>query len=62
MSHDYSSIQSLLKEDAEKLLDFDTPKIYKEHLHFPSPHFLDDIFSISDRSKKVIENLVSKKA
>jgi len=57
MSHDYSSIQSLLKEDAEKLLDFDTPKIYKEHLHFPSPHFLDDIFSISDRSKKVIENL-----
>lgn len=57
MSHNYSSIQKILEKDAEKLLNFKNPKISKERLSMPGPDHIDDVFSISDRSEKVIENL-----
>ena len=57
MSHNYSSIQKILGADAEKLLNFKNPKINKEKLSVPGKDHVDNIFSISDRSEKVIENL-----
>lgn len=57
MPQDYSGIQNLLGGEAENLLGFNSPKISTERLHVPSPKFFTDIFSQSNRSKKVIENL-----
>lgn len=57
MSHDYSSIQSILADEAEHLLGYSAPKISKERLHVPSPDHVDEIFSISDRSQAVLGNL-----
>ncbi len=53
----YADIQTLLADKAENLLGFNSPKIAKERLHIPSTSHLDDVFGISDRSEKVIENL-----
>jgi fructose-bisphosphate aldolase, class I len=53
----YTEIQSLLADQAEYLLGFSNPKISKERLHIPSPTFIDDITSISDRSEAVLKNL-----
>lgn len=53
----YSTIQHLLGSEAENLLGFQSPKIAKDRLHIPSPTHTEEIFSISDRSKKVIANL-----
>lgn len=57
MSYSFSSIQTLLGQDAETLLNFSTPKISKDRLHIPSPSHFAKIFSQSDRSKKVQQNL-----
>lgn len=57
MANDYSALQTILAGDSENLLGFDNPKISKDRLHQPSKKFIDEIFSISDRSKKVIANL-----
>ncbi len=53
----YSEIQTILGEEAEYLLGYDNPKIFKERLHVPSPDHVEAIFSISDRSQAVIDNL-----
>lgn len=53
----YSDIQSLLGEEAEKLLGFSSPKIPRERLHLPGKNFVKEIFGISDRSKEVQANL-----
>ncbi len=53
----YSVIQEILGQDAEYLLNFQAPKISKNLLHLPSKNFFEEIFSQSDRSKKVVENL-----
>ncbi len=55
---DISKIREILGPEAEYLLDFSTPKIPKEKLHLPSKHFFYKTFSISDRSHKVIDNLI----
>jgi fructose-bisphosphate aldolase, class I len=52
-----SSIQQLLGAKADSLLGFNSPKISKERLHLPGPDFLDRIFSVSDRSPRVLANL-----
>lgn len=57
MANDYSALQSILEGDAESLLGFDSPKISREHLHVPGPSYVKDVFGISDRSKKVMDNL-----
>jgi len=57
MSNDYSAIGQILGEDAEKLLGHECKTIPKENLHLPSREHINDVFSISDRSDKVIKNL-----
>lgn len=49
----FSSIQSLLGDEAQNLLGFSSPKIPKERLHLPGKNFVKEIFGISDRSKEV---------
>jgi len=53
----YTEIQSLLADKAEYLLGFSNPKISKERLHIPSPTFVDDVTSMSNRSDQVLKNL-----
>jgi len=55
MSH--SNTLSILGDQADWLLSFSQPKISKERLYLPSPTFLEDVFSQSDRSPVVIQNL-----
>lgn len=53
----YSDIQKILGKDAENLLSHECKTITKEKLHIPGPGFIDEIFSLSDRSEKVIKSL-----
>jgi len=50
-------ITKLLGKDANKLLGHKCKTIPKSMLHLPGPDFIDRIFSISDRPKKVLGNL-----
>ena len=54
---DYVSIQKLLGSEVDSLLNFNAPKISKDQLHVPGPGAMEKVFSESDRSKKVQENL-----
>ena len=53
----FSNIQTVLGSESEELLGFASPKIKKDRLHVPSPELIDTVFSISDRSDKVIRSL-----
>src|SRR4051812_48626842 len=57
MSIDFSKIQELLGDDAEHLLNYNTPKIPKSSLHLPSGDFVDRIWVHSDRSPNVLRSL-----
>ncbi|NQT32982.1 MAG: class I fructose-bisphosphate aldolase [Candidatus Omnitrophica bacterium] len=50
-------LQGILGEEAAYLLDHGCVTIPQEELHLPGPDHVDNIFSISDRSEKVISNL-----
>src|SRR5580692_1746524 len=52
-----SSIEQLLGAKAETLLGFKNPKISKERLHVPGPDFIDNIYAVSDRNLRVLNNL-----
>lgn len=52
----YQKIQELLGSKAESLLNH-TPKIPKERLHIPGPHWVDEIFLPSDRNVRVLRSL-----
>ena len=52
-----SHIRSQLGSHADSLLNHICKTIPKEKLHLPGPKTIEDIFTKSDRSKKVIENL-----
>src|SRR5690349_19536988 len=52
-----NDIQTLLGDQAESLLGFDSPKIPKERLHLPGPDFVDRVFMQSDRNNRVLGNL-----
>src|SRR6201984_459547 len=52
-----SSTQTYLGAKAESLLGFKSPKISKERLHLPGPDFVDRIWSVSDRSPRVLASL-----
>ncbi len=54
---EFADIRELLGEEAGDLLDFDAPKISREHLHVPGPDWIDRIFLPSDRSAPVLRNL-----
>ncbi len=57
MSHTFSEIQTLLGAEASSLLEFQTPKIAREHIHVTGASHVQEIFSVSDRSQKVQESL-----
>ncbi len=50
-------IAALLGDDASLLLDHQATAIPKEWLTLPGPNFLQDIFTMSDRSPTVLRNL-----
>src|SRR6202012_4247506 len=50
-------IETLLGAKAESLLGFKNPKISKDRLHLPSPTFVDDVYSVTDRNVRVLTNL-----
>ncbi len=52
----FAQIKEVLGDQADALLGFSSPKISRERLHVPSPSFLKDVFSISDRSAQVQKN------
>ena len=52
-----NSIEKHLRERAEYLLGFDTPKIPKKSLQLPGPDYLERIFAASDRNNRVLVNL-----
>ena len=51
------NIVSLLGDEAESLLSFDTPKIDKGRLHPPGPDWVDRVFTLSDRPTPVLRSL-----
>ncbi len=55
----FEEIVKLLGYEAEFLLNFNSPKIPKAHLHLPGPDFVDRISSSSDRPVQVLRNLQS---
>jgi class I fructose-bisphosphate aldolase len=52
-----ANIKDLLGDEASGLLGHVCKTIPKEYLNLPGPDFVERIFSISDRSKEVLENL-----
>jgi class I fructose-bisphosphate aldolase len=52
-------IQSLLGDEAEALLAFESKTIAREDLVLPGPDFVDRVFAASDRSPQVLRNLQS---
>ncbi len=50
-------ISQLLGASASNLLEFNSPKISKEHLHLPGPDFVDRAFALSDRNPQVMRSL-----
>lgn len=55
----YSEIQSILGEYAESLLSHECQTIDRRRLHIPSPTYVDDVFSLSNRNNQVLRNLQS---
>ncbi len=56
-SSTFSDIQTILGDQSEFLLAHESKTISKYDLHLPSPDFVDRIFSVSDRSNRVIQSL-----
>ena len=57
MSVDYSKIQELLGDDAEKLLSHVSKTIPKENLQLPGGDFVDRVWMDSDRTQGVLRSL-----
>lgn len=53
----YQKLTELLGKDAESLLKHECKTVKKEMIHLPGGDFVDRIFSISNRSKNVQDNL-----
>ena len=54
---DIKKIEELLGDEADYLLNFNSPKIPKENLHLPGPDWVDRVFPISDRPIPVSRNM-----
>src|ERR1041385_1173664 len=50
-------IEAILGADADSLLRHRCETVPKEHLHLPSPDFVDRIWSASDRSPRVLRSI-----
>ncbi|TVR57502.1 MAG: class I fructose-bisphosphate aldolase [Spirochaetaceae bacterium] len=57
MAKETRSIQELLGEEAESLLNHRCSTISNEQLHLPGPHHVDTVWVHSDRSNRVLSNL-----
>jgi fructose-bisphosphate aldolase, class I len=53
----YQQITELLGKENENLFSYECKKVPKETIHLPSPHFLDEIFSISNRNLQTLRSL-----
>jgi fructose-bisphosphate aldolase, class I len=53
------SIEELLGEDADDLLNHRCETISKEKIHLPGPEYVDNVWYHSDRSPRVLRNLQS---
>ncbi|MFO8043780.1 MAG: hypothetical protein R6U25_11295, partial [Alkalispirochaeta sp.] len=53
-----SNIEEILGAEAEDLLTH-KPVVSKELLHLPGPDFVDRVWTLSDRSPRVLRNLES---
>lgn len=51
-----TDIVALLANEADYLLNHQCKTIAREHLHLPSPQYLDDVFSVRDRKPSVLRN------
>ncbi|MDZ7690080.1 MAG: class I fructose-bisphosphate aldolase [Balneolaceae bacterium] len=51
------SIEEMLGDEADDLLNHSCETISKENLHLPSPSFVDDVWINSDRNPRVLRNL-----
>jgi len=52
-----NEIEELLGDEAQGLLDFNSPKIGKSSLTLPGADFVDEVFANSDRNNRVLGNL-----
>jgi class I fructose-bisphosphate aldolase len=52
-----STIEQLLGNKADSLLNFKSPKISKDLLHVPGPDFIDRVYASTDRNQRVLNNL-----
>lgn len=52
-------IEEVLGKDASYYLDFNNPRVPRESLYVPSPTFVDDVWTLSDRSPQVLRSLQS---
>lgn len=57
MSVELERITKRLGKDAEDLLSYKATAIPKESLHLPGPEFIDTVFTMTDRSPRVLRNL-----
>jgi class I fructose-bisphosphate aldolase len=57
MSVDFSKVQQLLGEDAEKLLSHVSKTISKDELNLPGPDFVDRVCMQTDRNPSVLRSL-----
>lgn len=55
----YQNIKELLGPDADHLLSHECKTFDKEQLYLPSPNYLNDVLSQSNRSTQVLRNLVA---
>jgi class I fructose-bisphosphate aldolase len=53
----YSKIEELLGSEAEGLLGFNSPKISKESIHYPTPDVVDRMYRGSNRNPQVLRSL-----
>lgn len=53
------TLQKILGTEAEELLSHQCVTIPKSHLYAPGPHFIDEVFTQSDRKSAVLRNLSS---
>ncbi|HEY2348031.1 MAG TPA: class I fructose-bisphosphate aldolase [Puia sp.] len=53
----YQQITELLGKENENLFSHTCVKVPKESLHLPSPHFIEDIYSISNRNLQTLRSL-----
>lgn len=52
-----NKIQELLGDQADSLLNFNTPKVSKDLLSLPNGDFVNQVYALSDRNNRVLANL-----